>query len=74
MTKKSKEKLRHQVKSRFYYLFWGIATVSVVAGQFYVGSGYRSYSKSLNRIMDALEVEVIRPKTGRIPEIIFLDS
>ena len=30
------EKQRNQVKSRFYYLFWGIATVSVVAGQLYV--------------------------------------
>ena len=58
MTKKSKEKLRHQVKSRFYYLFWGIATVSVVAGQFYVGSGYRSYARSLHRIFDAIDVEI----------------
>ena len=73
MTKKRKEKLRHQVKSRLYYLFWGAATVSVFAGQLYVGSGYRTYSKSLNRIMDALEVEV-KPKTGGIPDIIFLDS
>ncbi len=74
MTKKSKEKLRHQVKSRFYYLFWGAATVSVFAGQLYVGSGYRTYSESLNRIIDALEVEVRRGKTGGIPDIIFLDS
>ena len=36
-----KDKLRAQVKSRFYYLFWGAATVSVFAGQLYVGSGYR---------------------------------
>ena len=72
MTKKRKEKLRHQVKSRFYYLIWGAATVSVFAGQLYVGSGYRTYSKSLNRIMDALEVEV-KPKTGGIPDIIFLN-
>ena len=73
MTKKRKEKLRHQVKSRFYYLFWGAATVSVFEGQLYVASGYRTYSKSLNRIMDALEFEV-KPKTGGIPDIIFLDS
>ena len=72
MTKR--EKLRNQVKSRFYYLFWGAATVSVFAGQLYVGSGYRTYSESLNRIIDALEVEVRRPRTGGIPDIIFLDS
>lgn len=42
----SKEKVRAQVKSRFYYYFWGIATVAVVAGQIYVGSGYRIMAKS----------------------------
>ena len=52
------EKLRNQVKSRFYYLFWGIATFSVVAGQLYVGSGYRVFSNSLNRILDTIQLEV----------------
>ncbi len=46
------------MKSRFYYLFWGIATFSVVAGQLYVGSGYRMFGRSLNRILDTIEVEV----------------
>ena len=54
----TKEKVRNQVKSRFYYLFWGIATVSVVLGQIYVGSGYRIFAQSLLRIFDAVEVEV----------------
>ena len=54
----SKEKVRNQVKSRFYYLFWGIATFSVVAGQVYVGSGYRVFARSLNRIFDTIELEV----------------
>ena len=53
-----KEKLRHQVKSRFYYLFWGAATVSVFVGQMYVGSGYRQMSRSFNRIMDAIVVQI----------------
>ena len=57
-----KEKVRNQVKSRFYYLFWGAATVSVFAGQLYVGSGYRQMSRSFNRIMDAIVVEVERPR------------
>ena len=51
-------KQRAQVKSRFYYLFWGIATVSVVLGQLYVGSGYRVYANALLRIFDSIEVEV----------------
>ena len=54
----NKEKQRNQVKSRFYYIFWGIATVSVVLGQLYVGSGYRIFAQSLLRIFDAVEVEV----------------
>ena len=54
----NKEKVRNQVKSRFFYLFWGIATASVVLGQLYVGSGYRIFASSLLRIFDAIEVEV----------------
>ena len=56
----TKEKQKAQVKSRFYYLFWGIATASVVLGQIYVGSGYRMYAGALMRIFDAIDVEVGR--------------
>jgi len=52
------KKKRHQVKSRFYYLFWGAATVSVFAGQLYVGSGYRALAKGLHRLLDRSELEV----------------
>ena len=54
----SKEKQRNQVKSKFYYIFWGVATVSVVLGQIYVGSGYRQMSESFNRIMDTIVLEL----------------
>ena len=54
----NREKVRNQVKSRFYYLFWGIATFSVVAGQVYVGTGYRGFADSLNRIFDTIEMQV----------------
>ena len=54
----TKEKQRAQVKSKFYYIFWGIATFSVVAGQVYVGTGYRGFARSLNRIFDTVEVQV----------------
>ena len=60
MSNRKREKVRAQVKSRFYYLFWGIATFSVVAGQLYVGSGYRMYARSLMRILDAVDVVVGR--------------
>ena len=54
----TKEKQRNQVKSKFYYIFWGVETVSVVLGQIYVGSGYRGFARSLNRIFDTIEVQV----------------
>ena len=56
-----KEKLRAQVKSRFYYIFWGVATVSVVLGQIYVGTGYRMMAGSVNKffytLAELMEVE-----------------
>ena len=55
-----KEKRRHQVKSKFYYIFWGLATASVFAGQLYVGSGYRQMARSFNRIIDTIVVELER--------------
>jgi len=54
----TKEKQRNQVKSKFYYIFWGLATLSVFAGQLYVGSGYRQMSRSFNRIMDSIVLEL----------------
>ena len=62
-----RKKQRHQVKSRFYYIFWGAATVSVFAGQMYVGSGYRQMSRSFNRIMDAIVVELVPPRGRAMP-------
>ena len=46
---------RHQVKSQWYYWFWGIATVSVLLGQLYVGTGYRLMSGRFHEIMEMLE-------------------
>ncbi len=39
-------KTTNQVKSNFYYVFWGIMAVAVVAGQIYVGLGYREMAKA----------------------------
>ena len=50
---KSFTKRKAQIKSSRYYLFWGIATLAVVAGQIYVGTGYRNMSESLDRLLDA---------------------
>jgi len=47
-----KEKLRAQVKSRFYYYFWGAATIAVVLGQLYVGTGYRIMTGAMLQLLD----------------------
>ena len=49
---------KHQVKTQWYYWFWGTATVAVVAGQLYVGSGYRQMSRSFNRIIDTIVITI----------------
>lgn len=41
---------RHQVKTQWYYWFWGAATVAVVSGQIYIGNGYNKMSDSLDRL------------------------
>ena len=60
-----KEKRRNQVKSKFYYIFWGLATASVFAGQKYVGSGYRQMARSFNRIVDSIVLELERSYENR---------
>lgn len=60
---------RYQVKSRYYYWFWGIATVSVVAGQIYVGSGYRRMASAIESIVSAvgdIDVTLIIPENDSL--------
>lgn len=53
--KNDKQKLRAQVKSRFYYVFWGTATVAVVLGQLYVGTGYRLLSGQMFELLKKVD-------------------
>lgn len=57
---KDKRKLRAQVKSRWYYIFWGAATVSVFAGQIYVGNGFRRMAESFDN-MGKIKLELMDP-------------
>ena len=50
-----KQKLRAQVKSRFYYIFWGTATIAVVLGQLYVGTGYRILHEGMQQLMNKVD-------------------
>ena len=45
-------KIKHQIKSGKYYVFWGACTLAVMTGQIYVGAGYRQMSKSLDAWFD----------------------
>jgi hypothetical protein len=47
-----------QIKSHWYYVFWGIATVSVVAGQVYVGTGYREMANEIKTTRIAVSNKV----------------
>jgi len=53
---KNMSKLKHQVKSNKYYIFWGAATAAVIAGQIYLGIGYRLMTQS---VIDLTEVFTI---------------
>jgi hypothetical protein len=50
-----KRKLKAQVKSRFYYYFWGTATVAVVFGQLYVGTGYRLLHSGMQELLNKVD-------------------
>ena len=47
--------IRHQIKSNMYYIFWGLATVSVVLGQVYVGNGYRQMTNSIEEVTEEIK-------------------
>ena len=66
---RKREKIKAQVKSRFYYVFWGAMAGAVVGGQLYVRSSYRAMARSMNRWFDEtidLIQQPIRPPTGRM--------
>ena len=55
-------KVRSQFKSTYYYLFWGAATVGVIAGQINVGSGYRVLSDGVEELIEVISTP--RPKAS----------
>ena len=50
-----KTRIRAQVKSRFYYVFWGTATVAAVLGQLYVGTGYRVLHQGMQELLNKVD-------------------
>ena len=55
---KSLSKIKHQIKSGKYYIFWGVATLAVMAGQIYVGAGYRGMSESVQDLTEIIEIQI----------------
>ena len=51
-------KLKHQIKSNKYYLFWGACTLAVMAGQIYVGTGYRKMSQDVKDLTEVLTIKI----------------
>ena len=58
MSKKPLQKIKHQIKSGKYYIFWGAETIAVMAGQIYVGAGYRSMSESVKDLTEMIEIKI----------------
>ena len=79
MTKKPIQKIKHQIKSGKYYIFWGAATIAVMAGQIYVGNGYRGMSQSVNDLTETITIkmewdELNKRHTGQSPYMPMIDS
>ena len=55
---KPMSKLKHQIKSNKYYLFWGACTLAVMAGQIYVGTGYRKMSQDVKDLTAVLTIKI----------------
>ena len=48
-----KKRPHKQLKQRYYYIFWSIATIAVVSGQIHVSNAY-------NRMADSLEMVLLK--------------
>ena len=53
--KNKRTKILAQMKSSHYYIFWGIATLAVVFGQVYVGTGYRILHNDMRELLNKVD-------------------
>ena len=65
----NKSKLRAQIKSNAYYIFWGAATAAVIAGQIYIGIGYRVMTQSLIDLTEVFTNIQERDDLKRYPNV-----
>jgi hypothetical protein len=69
MKMKNMSKLKHQVKSNKYYIFWGAATIAVIIGQIYIGLGYRMMTQSVNDLTEVFTIIQEQEDLRRYPNI-----
>jgi hypothetical protein len=67
LLKSMKTKIKAQVKSRWYYIFWGTATVSVVLGQLYVGTGYRILHDDIQQLLRNVDGVLLHKEDSPYP-------
>jgi len=78
--KKPLSKIKHQIKSGKYYIFWGACTLAVMAGQIFVGAGYRSMSQEVKDLTEIITIRMEwdelnqRRGTGDSPYMPMIDS
>jgi len=69
MKMKNMSKLKHQIKSNKYYVFWGAATIAVIIGQIYIGLGYRMMTQSVNDLTEVFTIIQEQEDLRRYPNI-----
>ena len=58
MSKSTFAKTKAQIKSYQYYIFWGACTFAVMAGQIFVGAGYRSMSQEVKDLTEMIQIKI----------------
>jgi hypothetical protein len=63
-------KAKAQVKSSFYYYFWGTATLAVVVGQVLVGTGFRRMAQAVDDLSATATILIEMEDLGRSGDLI----
>ena len=60
-------KTPRQKKSRMYYYFWSLMTITVFLGQLYVGTGYRLLHSSMQELLDKVDGVLLHVEPDKGP-------
>ena len=63
-------KAKAQVKSSFYYYYWGTATLAVVVGQVLVGTGFRRMAQAVDDLSATATILIEMEDMGRSGDLI----